>query len=164
MVDQAQIRADEKPTNGRSELPPRAVARSTGEFLHDVTTLAELQGKLLLVDCQAGLRKLLVPIVSLVIGLVVAIGCVPIALAALAITLVETTELTLAASLGIALLVGLVLAAVLTIGAYFYLRSGFSFLDRSYYEWQRNVAWAKDMLKRLSQISKPQPPLRTTTY
>jgi uncharacterized membrane protein len=159
MVDQTQVK-DEKPTNGRGESPPRAVARSTGEFLYDVTTLAELQGKLLLVDCQAGLRKLLVPIVAMVIGLVVAIGCVPVALAALALTLVETTELTLAASLGIALLVGLLVAAILTIGAYFYLRSGFSFLDRSYYEWQRNVAWAKDMMKRLSQISKP--PLRTT--
>jgi hypothetical protein len=162
MVDQAQVRAEDKGSNGRGELPPRAVARSTGEFLHDVTTLAELQGKLLLVDCQNGLRKLLVPIVTLVVGLVVAIGCVPIALAALALTIVEMTELSIAASLGISLLVGLILAAALTVGAYFWLRSGLSFLDRSYYEWTRNVAWAKDMMKRLSQISKPQPPLRTT--
>jgi hypothetical protein len=134
------------------------MARSTGEFLHDVTTLAELQGKLLLVDCQNGLRKLLIPIVTLVVGLVVAIGCVPIALAALALTIVEFTELTLAASLGIALLMGLLLAAILTVGAYFWLHNGFTFLERSYYEWTRNVAWAKDILKRLSQISKPQPP------
>ena len=39
MVDQADI----KPTNGRNgngrgELPPRAVARSTGEFLHDIAS------------------------------------------------------------------------------------------------------------------------------
>lgn len=160
MVDQTEVRS----SNGRTELPPRAVARNTAEFLHDVTTLAELQAKLLIVDCQQGLRNLLVPIITLVVGLAVAVGCVPVGLAALALTLAETTELTLAASLGIALLVGLVLAAGLTLSAYFYLRSGLSFLDRSYYEWSRNVVWAKDMLKRLSQISKPQPPLRATTY
>jgi len=137
------------------------MARSTGEFLHDVTTLAELQGKLLWVDCQNGLRKLLIPIVTLVVGLVVAIGCVPIALAALALTIAELTELTIAASLGISLAVGLVLAAILSVGAYFWLRNGFSFLERSYYEWTRNVAWAKDMMKRLSQMSRPQPPPRT---
>jgi hypothetical protein len=161
MVDQTQVRVDDKPTNGRGELPPRAMARSTGEFLHDVITLAELQGKLLSVDCKNGLQKLLIPIITLVVGLVVAIGCVPVALAALALTIVEFTELTLAASLGISLLVGLVLAAILSVGAYYWLRNGFSFLDRSYYEWTRNVAWAKDMMKRLSQISKPQPPPRT---
>jgi len=46
MVDQAQV----TPAEDRSELPPRAVARGTAEFLHDVMTLAELQGKLALVD------------------------------------------------------------------------------------------------------------------
>src|SRR5688500_2820931 len=92
MVDQADV----KPTNGRdegrSELPPRAVARSTGEFLHDVTTLAELQGKLLLVESKQGLTKLVMPIALLVLGVVIALGCVPIALAALAITLVQAAE------------------------------------------------------------------------
>jgi hypothetical protein len=164
MVDQTQMTGTEKPTNGRSESPPRAVARNTAEFLHDLTTLAELQGKLLLIDCQQGLRKLLVPIVTLLVGLTVAVGCVPVALAALAVALVETTELSLAASLGVAVLSGLVLAAVFTTAAYLWLRDGFTFLERSYYEWGRNRLWAKDMLKRLSQISKPQPSLRTTTY
>ena len=99
MVDQADV----KPTNGhdggRSELPPRAVARSTGEFLHDVTTLAELQGKLLVVDCKQGLSKLVVPMTLLVLGIVIALGCVPIALAALAITLVQAADFSLASAM-----------------------------------------------------------------
>lgn len=162
MVDQTYVAPAEKPTNGRSELPPRAVARNTGEFLHDITTLAELQGKLLLVESREGFNKLVIPIATLVAGLAIALGCVPIALAALAITLVEAAEFSLAAAMGISLLVGVVLAAVLAIGGYYWVRSGLSFLDRSYYEWQRNVAWAKDMLKRLSNISKP--PLGTRNY
>jgi hypothetical protein len=158
MVDQADVTA----SNGRNELPPKAVARSTGEFLHDVTTLAELQGKLLLVDCKQGLSKLIVPVVLLTLGVVLALGCVPIALAALAITLVEVAEFSLSAAMWIALAVGVVLALVLALAGYFWLRSGLWFLDRSYYEWQRNVAWAKDMMRRLSNISKPAAPSRTT--
>jgi len=163
MVDQAGVRpSNGRNDNGRSELPPRAVARSTGEFLHDVTTLAELQGKLLLVDCKQGLSKLVMPIVLLVLGVVIALGCVPIALAALAITLVEVAEFSLAAAMGIALAVGVVLAVGFGLAGYFWIRSGLWFLDRSYYEWQRNVAWAKDMMRRLSNISKPQPATRAT--
>ena len=164
MVDQTPITAAGTSMNGKGELPPRAVARNTAEFLHDLVTLGELQGKLLLVDCRQGMRQLLVPIATLVVGLVVAIGCVPVALAALALAIVETTELKLAESLGIALAVGLAAGAALTMGAYLWLRHGFTFLERSYYEWGRNRLWAKDTLKRLSQISKPQPTLRSSTY
>ena len=162
MVDQADVTATNGPNEGRPELPPRAVARNTGEFLHDVTTLAELQGKLLVVDCKQGLSKLIVPIALLVLGIVIALGCVPIALAALAITLVQAAEFSLASAMWIALAVGAVLALVLGLVGYFWMRSGLWFLDRSYYEWQRNVAWAKDMMRRLSNISKPQPATRTT--
>ena len=48
MVDQAQITAAEKTESNGRELPPRTVARNTAEFLHDIATLAELQGKLVL--------------------------------------------------------------------------------------------------------------------
>ena len=53
MVDQAEM----KPTNGHTELPPRAVAREPAEFLHDLTILAELQAKLLVVDCRQGMHQ-----------------------------------------------------------------------------------------------------------
>jgi hypothetical protein len=102
MVDQTQV----TPTTERTELPPRAVARGTAEFLHDVTTLAELQGKLVALDLRQGLAKLITPFAALLAGIAVGLGCVPIALAALALTLKETTSLTYAASFGISLLVG----------------------------------------------------------
>ena|SRR5438270_6306882 len=149
MVDQTDVR----PTDGQKELPPQTVARSGAEFFRDLTVLAELQGKLLLVDFRQGLWKLLTPFAVLVAGTTLALGSVPIALAALAVTLVETTKLTLAQSLGISLLVGIVLAAVLTLAGWTRLRSNLRFLNRSYAEWRRNLQWAKDTLKRLGQAS-----------
>jgi hypothetical protein len=151
MVDQAQI----TPTNDRTELPPRAVARGTAEFLHDVTTLAELQGRLVLVDLRGGISKLVASAIVLCLGIVVALGCVPIALAALAITLAETTGLSLAASFGISLAAGLVLAVILIIPAALALKGGVRMFDRSLHEWRRNVQWVKDTLKRLGQSSTP---------
>ena len=50
MLDQTEV----NPTNGHTELPPRAMARSTSELLHDMATLAELQGKLALLDLREG--------------------------------------------------------------------------------------------------------------
>lgn len=149
MVDQAQI----KPTNGRSELPPRAVARSTAEFLSDVATLAELQGKLVIVDLRDGISKLVVSVVLVSIGTAIALGSVPIALAALALTLQATTTISLSASFGIALLVGLVLAAALAIPAAITIKKGAWMFDRSQYEWRRNTLWAKDAMKKLGKSS-----------
>jgi putative superfamily III holin-X len=145
MVDQAQI----TPTNGRTELPPRAVARNTAEFLHDVATLAELQGNLVLLDVREGLAKLVMPVIAIGAGIAVGLGCVPIALAALALTLKATTTLNYASCFGIALAVGLVLSALLAIPAFFALKRGVRMFDRSLYELGRNTKWVKDTLKRL---------------
>ena len=114
MVDQVQI----NPTNGRTELPPRAVARNTAEFLHDVATLAELQGKLALVDLREGVAKLLFPVGLLGAGAAVALGCVPIALMAIAFTL-EAHDDAVAGRLFWRLRwrVGLVLAALIIVTA-----------------------------------------------
>jgi hypothetical protein len=145
MVDQAQVTmADE-----RTELPPQAVARGTGEFLHDVLTLAELQGKLALVDLREGTAKVVVTLVALIIGIAWGLGCFPIALVALAVALKESTTLSLSASFGIALLVGLGLSALLAIPALIALKAEMHMFDRSQSEWRRNLQWFKDTLKRL---------------
>jgi hypothetical protein len=149
MVDQAQVTAEDRST----ELPPRAVARGTAEFLHDVLTLAELQGKLALVDFQEGTAKILITVVALVIGVAWGMGCFPIALVALAVALKESTTLSLSASFGIALLVGLGLSALLAIPALLALKAELRMFDRSMTEWRRNLQWFKDTLKRLPQTT-----------
>jgi len=149
MVDQAQVTMAEE----RAELPPRAVARGTAEFLHDVLTLAELQGKLAVVDLREGTAKVVVTLAALMIGVAWGLGCFPIALVALAVALKESTTLSLSASFGIALLVGLGLSALLAIPALIALRAEVHMFDRSLTEWRRNLQWFKDTLKRLPNTS-----------
>jgi len=153
MVDQAQITAaDQKETNGR-ELPPRAVARSTAEFLHDIATLAELQGKLVLIDFREGTGKLLLEVMMIGIGATIALGCVPIALATLALIIAANTTISLPVSFAIALVTGLVIACGLAVPACLAVKSNLRIFDRSLAEWRRNRQWAKETLRRLAKSS-----------
>jgi hypothetical protein len=160
MVDQAQVTArpggngtgvNGPGGNGRTELPPRAVARSSAEFLHDITTLAELQGKLLLIDLQEGVQKLVISAIMVVLGTIIALGTVPIGLAAIALTLAYfQPDWPLAAHFGIALAIGVVLAAALAIPALYAIKKNVWMFDRSRDEWLRNTQWAKDAMRRMS--------------
>jgi len=149
MVDQAPL----KSANGRAESPPQAMARSAGELVDDVLTLAELQGKLLVVDFETGLQKLIWPAVVLAAGAIVALGSVPVALAALALAIDETTRLTLAQSFGVVLAGATLVAIVLIAASVSYLRHSWSMFDRSWTELWRNVQWSKEMLRRLGRRS-----------
>lgn len=147
MLDQTEV----KPTNGRTELPPRAMARSTSELLHDIATLAELQGELAFVDLREGFAKLLVPAALAAVGAGVGLGSVPIGLMTLAISLEKFTNLSPPVCYAIAFGVGLLLAAILAIPALANLKTGLRMFDRSLEEWRRNRQWAKDTLKRMAQ-------------
>jgi len=151
MVDQAQIIGTEETEN--RELPPRAVARSTAEFLHDMATLAELQGKLVLIDFKEGTTKLLLEVMMIAIGAAIGLGCVPIGLATLALIIAANTTLSLPVSFAIALVTGLVLASIMAIPACLALRANISIFDRSLAEWRRNRQWAKETLRRLAKSS-----------
>ena len=156
MVDQAPL----KSTNGRGESPPRAMARSAAEFVHDVLTLAELQGKLFVVDFETGLKKLIWPAVGLAIGGGLAICCVPLALATIALAIDETTRLTLAQSFGVVLAGAALVAILLITAAIVYLRHGWSMFERSWTELSRNLQWSKEMLRRLGRrTARPAEPL-----
>jgi Zn-dependent protease with chaperone function len=146
MLDQTEV----KPTNGHTELPPRAMARSTSELLHDMATLAELQGKLALLDLREGFAKLIVPAGLAVVGAGVGLGCIPIGLMTLALSLEKLTNLTPPVCFAIAFGVGLLLAAILVIPALATLKTGVRTFDRSLEEWRRNRQWAKETLKRMA--------------
>src|SRR5262245_56403857 len=122
--------------------------------------MAEMQGKLVGVDVREGTARLLTSVILLVIGIVIAIGCVPIALAALALALVEFASLSAAASFGIALVVGVVLAGLFTAFSIGAVKRGLNMFERSLYEWSRNVKLFKDTLKRLVETPRryPTPP------
>lgn len=144
MVDQAPLGNGPRP----EEPPPRAVARSASELLQDLVTLAELQGKLCLVDLREGCGRLLVPAGIVAGGLVLALGTTPVALAALALWLVEAAQFTLAQALGIAALIGAVVAAVLLAAGVAFWNSRLNFFERTQTEWRQNVRWMKDAVSR----------------
>jgi hypothetical protein len=153
MVDQAQINAAGE-TNGH-ELPPRAVARSTAELLHDMATLAELQGKLVFIDFREGTARLLLEMMMIAMGATIGLGCVPVALATLALVIAANTTLSLPVSFAIALATGIVLACILAIPACIALKANIHIFDRSLAEWRRNRQWFKETLRRLGK-SPPQ--------
>jgi len=147
------------------ETAAHSVARNTGEFLQDLVTLGELQLQLLLIEGQEKLRGLLWPALILVAGLVVGCATLPVALIALALTLTEVTTLSPAQSAGIAVGVGLVLAALFLGIGWWALRSptGNAF-ERSGREWRQNLRWIKDALQKSVGSSSPNNPRAAPLY
>jgi hypothetical protein len=132
-----------------SESAAGAVARSTGEFLHDLVTLGELQLRLLAVDGQEGLTRFLWPVAVILSGLALILAALPVLLIALALTLTELWQFTPAQAAGIAagasLLVSLLLMAI---GYGGWRAASGGMFDRSQREWKQNVRWIKDALQR----------------
>jgi hypothetical protein len=144
MVDQAHVTTCE-----RADSPPRAVARNTAEFLHDVVTLVELQGSLLKIDIKQTLTGMIVPGVVAVAGAILLLSCMPILLASIALLLVETLEWTYAQAFFCALGIGLVVGGIACLAGAWYVRRSFDKLERSKSEFVHNVSWIKQVLKRL---------------
>lgn len=136
------------------ETAAHAVARNTGEFLHDLVTLGELQLQLLYIEGQEKLRSLLWPVMTLVAGVVVGVATLPVALIAIALTLTEVTTLSPAQSAGIAVGVGLLIAALFVAIGFSALKapSGNAF-ERSGREWRQNLRWIKEALQK--SVGKP---------
>ena len=150
MVDQTSVKPSTNGNGNANEAPPQAVARTSMEFLHDLLTLGELQTRLIGVDLQSGLNRLLAWAALLVAGLCIAIACVPLCLAAVALGIAEYGQFPLSQAFALAVFSGLLLAAGLVGLAAVRLRSTVNVFDRSWIEWRQNVRWAKDTLRRLS--------------
>jgi membrane protein DedA with SNARE-associated domain len=148
MVAETQV----NPPNGSSA--PLAMARNTGELLSDALTLTELQGKLLALDLQDDLSKLITPLILLAAGAVLALSCLPLALVTIAFGLVAGAHLEPWLALLIALAIGLACAACLVAAGAWYLRSQLTFLSRSRVEWKQNVQWFKSVVRRLGANSR----------
>ena len=144
MADQAPVNQ----SNGSNLLPPSpaSVVGNIAGFGNDVVTLAELQAKLALIDTKDCISRATTPVVALVAGAVVALGCVPVVLLGLADLIAEAAKI----SPGVTrLLVGLVtLGAAAAIG-YLSLKAATGSLTsfrRTTEELTRNVSWLRSVL------------------
>lgn len=149
MVDETKVNT----SNGSSGSPTKAVAANSAEFFHDITTLAELQGKLFLADAQQSLNKSIVPLATLITGVVLSMSALPLALVAIALTLVETTSLSNAQAFWITVAIGLVLGVLSSVMAVRQLRTSLTFFQRSLNEWNLNIRWLRRVLKQLGKRS-----------
>lgn len=134
--------------NGSPETAPKALARDVGEFAHDVLTLAELQAQLLVTDVRECGQRVLVPGLILLGGVALALACFPIALAALALLVIQIFETSYVAGFLIAVMVGTALSALLCVIGWFQVRKHIAVLGRSQQELVRNLRWIKKMIER----------------
>ena len=134
--------------NGSPHSAPKALARDVGEFAHDVFTLAELQAQLFVADLRECGRRVLVPGLVLLAGVALGLSCVPFALAALALSLIQVFETSYAAAFLLSTIAGAVLSALLGVSGWLLVRKRLAVLQRSQQELVRNLRWIKKVLER----------------
>ena len=139
--------------NGRHRTQMPDVAGSVSGLTHDVIELAELQTQLLALDLKKSTQKTRTCLILAIIGVCLLLASLPVALMALAALLVEQLEWSQSAALGVATLVGLVLAGIFAGAAYGIVRSGLISIERSRDEFNRNIAWIKSTLKERGRYS-----------
>ena len=143
--------------NGSTQSSPNGVAKGMGELTHDIVSLVELQFELFRVDCREGLRRILIPVVLLLFAGIVALGTVPIALMLLAEVLAQAAGLSRAAAFSIAAMCGFVLAVIMGVAGWFYMRRAVHVFERSREELSHNMIWIKHALKRATPTESQQP-------
>jgi hypothetical protein len=135
-------------TNGRStENDPNVTAGVRG-LAFDAVELAELQGQLFVLDVKIASRQARIGLVFGTIGVCLLLGCIPVALFALAEVFVARLGWSQAAALAVAAAIGLAASAVAGAVAWRRLRAGLASLQRSRDELNRNITWIKSNLRR----------------
>lgn len=127
---------------------PKGLAGDLREFAHDVVTLAELQAQLFVADVHECGQRVMIPALVLICGVVLALACFPLALVVLALFLVQVFETTYAVGFLIAVAVGAILSALLSVIGWMQIREHATLLRRSQEELRRNLRWIKKVLKR----------------
>ncbi|HUG89712.1 MAG TPA: phage holin family protein [Planctomycetaceae bacterium] len=138
--------ADQATVNGRGQKAGTALRLNVGDFAHDVLTLGELQGRLLLVDLREARNRALRPLVLGVVGVVLLLSSFPVLLLGLA-WLIALTGLPLWASLLIAAAIGVAVSGVLGWFAWRTIRTTFAVFERSRDEFSQNLTWIKSVLR-----------------
>ncbi len=134
-------------TNGRPTASDPNVAQSFSELTHDVIELGELQAQLFVHDVKKTTQNARVALMLSIIGVCVLLGCIPVALIAVAELLTWLLEWPDVASYAVATLIGLVLAAATLGVGYYRIKKGVVAIDRSREELNRNVEWLKSTLR-----------------
>jgi uncharacterized membrane protein YqjE len=134
--------------NGSARSASKGLARDVGEFAYDVFTLAELQAQLFVADMQECGQRVRVPGLILLFGMALGVACFPIALAALALIIVEVFGTSYAMGFLIAVVAGAALSTLLCVIGWHQVRDRVAVLGRSQQALVRNLRWIKKVLER----------------
>lgn len=140
MAYQAQMRNGS--SNGASEL-----GENFSGFAHDVTSLVELQVRLLAVDLRDAKSRSGPAIGFLLAGLVLLLGCIPVLLFAGAHVLIEFAGWPASGAYAVAALAGLVVGGGLGYAGWKKLMAAAGTLSRSKEELTETLQWLKRALK-----------------
>lgn len=127
---------------GRTGFRGQNGQKNVGDLGRDVAALVELQLKLLEEDLRDAGHRAAVPAALLAGALVLALGCVPVLLIALA-RAIELSGVPPWASLLIAGLLALVASGLAGLAGWLRARSCLKILNRSYQEFLQNLRWVK---------------------
>ncbi len=154
MVDQTKMK-DRSNGRGTAAHPStfsstRSAARNMAHLLHDAVTLAQLQLRLLMLDCQQLRTKLGAPLIAIGVGIVVALSCVPVALAGIALVFRDVGGLTWLEAVWSTFALALVVGVVCVACGVWWLRGVSNLFESSRVEWTQNIERLKEMLRRSS--------------
>jgi uncharacterized integral membrane protein len=102
MVDQATVNRGN---------PARRFGRNLSGYAHDLMTLGELQLRLFAVDLRDGSKTAGLGLGAIVVGILAALGAIPLVFVTIALALVEFADWSWTLSFGITALLGLVVGA-----------------------------------------------------
>jgi len=143
----AQAKVSAGTPNGKGNGSPEGqVVGGIAEFGNDLTTLAELQIKLGLIDTKECLEKALYPIGFVFAGLILAIGAVPVAILGIAQVVASAFRLSTGASMILTAMTVILLSAVIIAMALRNIGPSLSVFRRSREEFDRNLNWVRTVL------------------
>src|SRR5580704_10783243 len=121
-------------------------ARSVGQILHDIVTLAQLQAQLFKLDARDAVIRIERPILALAAGAVLAVCSIPIALIGIAFLLIDVAHLSRLAAFWITFVFAVFVAASLIAYAIAWFRKPPGLFAYSREELENNIERVKEML------------------
>jgi uncharacterized membrane protein YqjE len=143
-------------TNGaRTDQKSESVVGGISEFASDVSTLLELQAKLLALDLNECVARTTTPVIVATVSLAFLFASLPVILAGLALVLAAFLKLSIGWTLVLTGLVVLVVSGGLVYGASARLRLSLDCLRRSREELVRNLSWLRTVLVHSGRSKSP---------
>jgi hypothetical protein len=146
MVDQTQMSTSRVEENGHTA--GGTAARSVGQILHDIVTLAQLQTQLFKLDARDAVVRIERPFFALAAGAILAVCSVPVALIGIAFLLIDIAHLSRLAAFWITFVFAIFVAASLVGYAVAWFRKPPGLFVNSREELVNNIERVKEMLHR----------------